>query len=96
MKLRMLTASALTLATLISTAPAHAQGATQIRVDDFIKMADKNNDGMVTRQEFVNAMGQMYDKSMTKMANDTKMVKDHMMTKDGVRALLSDLYIGGN
>ena len=96
MKLRILAASAITLATLISTAPAYAQGATEIRVDDLIKMADKNNDGMVTRQEFVNAMGRMYDKSMAKMASDTKMVKNHMMTKDGVRALLSDLYIGGN
>ncbi|MGE5339731.1 MAG: EF-hand domain-containing protein [Gemmatimonadota bacterium] len=96
MKLRMLAASAITLATLISTAPAYAQGAMQIRVDDFIKMADQNHDGMVTRQEFVNAMGQMYDKSMAKMANDSMMVKNHMMTKGGVRALLSNLYIGGN
>lgn len=94
MKLRLLAASALTLATLMSAAPAHAQGPMEFKWDEFMKMADMNKDGMVTKKEFLDAMGKAWDKGMDKMKADAKMVKGHMMTMDGVKALLSDLYKG--
>jgi len=94
MNLRMLAASALTLATLMSTAPAYAQGPMEFKWDQFLTMADKNKDHMVTKKEFLDAMGQMYDKSMTKMKSDPKMVKGDMMTMDGVKALLAEIYKG--
>lgn len=94
MKLRLLAASAVTLATLMSAAPAYAQGPMEFRWDDFMKMADVNKDSMVTKKEFLDAMGKVWDKGMTKMKGDAKMVKGDMMTMDGVKALLSDLYKG--
>jgi Ca2+-binding EF-hand superfamily protein len=96
MKLRMLAASAVTLAALMSAAPsiAYAQSEAGFRFEELLKMADKNKDGMVTKQEFLDAMGKMYDKGMAKMKNDAKMVKGGMMTMDGVRALLADIYKG--
>jgi len=94
MNLRMLAASAVTLATLMSTAPAYAQGPMEFKWDQFLTMADKNKDHMVTKKEFLDAMGQMYDKSMTKMKSDPKMVKGDMMTMDGVKALLAEIYKG--
>jgi hypothetical protein len=94
MKLRLLAASAVTLATLMSTAPAYAQGPMEFKWDAFLTMADKNKDNMVTKKEFLDAMGQMYDKAMTKMKNDPKMVKGDMMTMDGVKALLAEIYKG--
>jgi hypothetical protein len=94
MKLRMLAASAVTLAALTSAAPAYAQGPMEFKWDTFLTMADKNKDGMVTKKEFLDAMGQMYDKGMTKMKADPKMVKGNMMTMDGVKALLAEIYKG--
>ncbi len=94
MNLRMLAASAVTLATLMSTAPAYAQGPMEFKWDQFLTMADKNKDHMVTKKEFLDAMGQMYDKAMTKMKSDPKMVKGDMMTMDGVKALLAEIYKG--
>lgn len=94
MKLRMLAASAVTLATLMSTAPAYAQGPMEFKWDQFLTMADANKDSMVTKKEFLDAMGQMYDKAMTKMKSDPKMVKGDKMTMDGVKALLADIYKG--
>ncbi len=93
MKLRLLAASALTLATLMSTSPARAEEDDRW-LERIVHMADKNKDSMVTRKEFVDAMGQLYDQAMTKMKNDSKMVKGDMMTTDGIKALLKDLYRG--
>lgn len=94
MKLRLLAASALTLATMLSTAPAYAQGEGGFRYEEFFKMADANKDSMVSKKEFLDAMAKMYDKGMTKMKSDPKMVKGDLMTMDGVRALLLDIYKG--
>jgi hypothetical protein len=94
MKLRLLAASAATLATLMSAAPAYAQGPMEFKVDNFFKMADANRDSMVTKKEFLDAMGKMWDKGMAKMKSDAKMVKGEMMTMDGVKALLADIYHG--
>jgi hypothetical protein len=94
MKLRLLAASALTLATLMSTAPAYAQGPMEFKFDQFLTMADKDKDSMVGKKEFLDAMGQMYDKGMAKMKGDAKMVKGDKMTMDGVRALLAEIYKG--
>lgn len=95
MNLRMLAASALTLGALMSTAPAYAQaGDKSFPFNEFFKMVDVNKDSMVSRQEFLEAMGKMYDKGMAKMKADPKMVKGDLMTMDGVRALLQDIYKG--
>ena len=36
------------------------------KFEDFFKMADTNKDGMMTRQEFMNAAGMRYDTMMAK------------------------------
>jgi Ca2+-binding EF-hand superfamily protein len=59
-----------------------------------MKQVDQNKDGVVTRQEFLDAMGKAYDRSMAKMKNDAAMVKGNAMTMDGVTALLKEIYKG--
>lgn len=60
------------------------------------KLADKNKDSMVTKAEFLEAMGKAYDMKMAKMktAKDDKMMKGDAMTRDGVKALVADIYRG--
>jgi hypothetical protein len=60
-------------------------------------MADKNKDSMITKQEFLDAMGKAYDMKMAKMkaANDAdKMMKGSAMTMDGFKSLINDLHSG--
>lgn len=95
MNTKFLTASALALglSTSLAVLPSQAR-AEQLTFPVIFKMADKNNDGMVTRQEFLDAMGQAYDKKMAAMKNDAKMVKGAAMTRDGLKSLLNDVYHG--
>jgi hypothetical protein len=66
----------------------------------FAAMADSNKDGMVSRQEFLNAMGKMYDERMAKMkampaADRATMIKQNQMTSEAYRMFLHDI-LGGN
>lgn len=60
-------------------------------------MADMNKDGMVTKQEFLDAMGKQYDMKMAKMKagkDADKMVKGTAMTMEGMRSLINDIHSG--
>ena len=61
-------------------------------------MVDASNDGMVTREEFLKAMGKMYDDKMAafkKMGKEgAGMMKGDDMTRGGFKALYMDLYSG--
>lgn len=95
MKRTFLSASALALALSTATIsmPAFAR-ADDLSFPIIFKMADKNNDGTVTREEFVEAMGKAYDMRMSAMKGDAKMVKGNAMTRVGVRDLLNSVYHG--
>jgi hypothetical protein len=61
------------------------------------EMADKDKNSMVTKQEFLDAMGKAYDMKMAKMkaAKDAdKMMKGDAMTKDGFKSLINDIHSG--
>lgn len=96
---RTLTAGAVLLA-LGAGLPASAQqgqGDVVVSYHAIMKMADKNNDGMVTRQEFMEAMGMMYDMHMKKMKsgkNAGEMVKGEMLSAAAIRKLFQELYPG--
>lgn len=75
----------------LSSAPASADPGA---FEWLMKQADLDRDGLVTKQEFLDAMGRAYDKSMAKMKGDSKMAKGGMMTTDGIKALLDDIYRG--
>lgn len=92
MKLRY-TAAALAAALSLGVAlPAHAED--PYTFDKVFRMADKNKDGMVTKEEFLAAMGEVYDAKMKAMKNDPKMVKGTAMTRDGLKDLIADVYKG--
>jgi hypothetical protein len=60
-------------------------------------MADKNKDSMITKQEFLDAMGKAYDMKMAKMKagkDADKMVKGTAMTMEGMRSLINDIHSG--
>jgi hypothetical protein len=83
-------AMALGLATATTTASA------KDRYPQLAAAADMNKDGMVSKEEFLQAMGKMYDDKMAKMkamptAAQAKMMKDDQMTIEGYRSLLVDL-----
>lgn len=80
--------------------PAFAQDKTS-NFEDFYKTADTNNDGMVSRAEFLNAAGKSYDAMMGKMAkmpaDESKMLmKGDLMTKRGFKTFIDtwDIYKG--
>ena len=66
--------------------------------EKMFKMVDASNDGMVTREEFLAAMGKMYDDKMEafkKMGKEgASMMKGKDMTRGGFKALYMDLYSG--
>jgi len=67
------------------------------RVDDFFRVADKDKSGMVSKKEFMNAMGDRYDRMMAKMKSmpdGAKMTKGDAMTRDGIKMLVDDIYKG--
>jgi EF hand len=98
MKKPFLAASALTLGMLAAAAslPARAdQG--DVDFNKIFAMADKNKDSMITKQEFLDAMGKAYDMKMEKMkaAKDSAMMmKGDAMTKDGFKSLINDIHHG--
>jgi len=52
---------------------------------------------MITKQEFLDAMGKAYDMKMAKMkaAKDAdKMMKGNAMTMDGFKSLINDVHSG--
>jgi hypothetical protein len=60
-------------------------------------MADKNKDTMVTKQEFLDAMGKAYDMKMAKMKagkDADKMMKGNAMSMEGLKSLLNDIHSG--
>jgi hypothetical protein len=67
-----------------------------ITFNTIFAMADKNKDSMVTKQEFLDAMGKAYDMKMSKMksSKDSTMMKGDAMTKDGVKSLINDIHSG--
>ena len=58
------------------------------------EMADKNKDGMVSKQEFMNAMSAMFDMQMKKMKGDAMMVKGDKLSADAIRKMFRELYPG--
>ena len=78
-----------------SSLPARAQE-DPLSFDVVFKMADKNKDGMVSKPEFMEAMGKAYDMKMSKMKSmkDDKMMKGDAMTRDGYKSLIADIYKG--
>jgi hypothetical protein len=94
---RALTATAVLLA-LGATQPASAQPRSQgdvvVSYHQMWEMADKNKDGMLSKQEFMDAMSAMYDMQMKKMKGDAMMVKGEMLSADAIRKLFKELYPG--
>jgi hypothetical protein len=71
------------------------------RYPAWVETADLNKDGMVSKDEFMQAMGKMYDDKMAKMkkmsaADQAKMMKDDFMTIEGFRILYREMSGGGN
>jgi Ca2+-binding EF-hand superfamily protein len=97
MKKHALAVSMLTLGLMAATAsvPARADMG-DITFNAIFAMADKNKDGMVTKQEFMDAMSKAYDMKMEKMkaSKDTKMMKGDAMTMEGFKSLINDLHSG--
>ena len=65
------------------------------KFEDFFKMADTNKDGMMTKQEFMNAAGVRYDAMMAKMKKmpadkSNMLMKGDMMTREGVKTFLDE------
>jgi hypothetical protein len=76
--------------------PAYAAGDGSMSFDEIFRMADKNNNQMVTKQEFLDAMGRAYDMKMAKMKDkkDATMMKGNAMTRAGLRSLIQDIHHG--
>lgn len=95
MKKSFVAASAIALALGAATiaTPAFARN-DDLTFPIIFQMADKNADGMVTKEEFLAAMARAYDMKMDAMKGDTRMVKGNAMTRDGLRDLLNSVYSG--
>jgi len=94
---RTLTAAAVILAlgAAFPAAAERSQGDAVVSYHALMKMADRNNDGMVTKQEFMNAMAEIFDKQMTTMkASKPAMVKGEMLDAAAIRELFMQLYPG--
>jgi hypothetical protein len=98
MKNSLLAATAISLGLLAATASLPARADTgDITFNAIFTMADKNKDSMITREEFLDAMGKAYDMKMAKMkaAKDAdKMLKGNAMTMEGLKSLINDLHHG--
>ena len=87
--------AALALGSITVTTVASAKD----RYPPWVETADLNRDGMVSKDEFLQAMAKMYDEKMVKMkamapAAQAKMMKGDLMTYDGYRALLREISGG--
>ena len=86
-------AAALTAAlTAGASLPAYAED--PYNFDKVFRMADKNKDSMVTREEFLGAMSEVYDMHMKAKKGDPKMVKGNAMTRDAMKDLIAEIYKG--
>jgi len=64
-----------------------------------VEFVDTNKDGMVSKEEFLMAMGKTYDAKMDAMkkmsaADQAKMIKADQMTRDGYLAMVRQLQGG--
>lgn len=87
-------AAALMLALGAGTAMPVYADAGDMTFEKIFQMADRNSDKMVSRQEFLEAMGLAYDSKMKSMKGNAGMVKGDLMTRDGLKALIADIYRG--
>ena len=97
MKKSILSAAALAMIIGVTALPLTASA--KDRYPEIMKMADVNNDGMISRQEYLDAVAKMYDEKMAKMktmapAQMAKMMKGDLLTYEGFRAMLRDLQGG--
>ena len=97
MKKSILSAAALALIVGVTALPLSASA--KDRYPEIMKMADVNNDGMISRQEYLDAVAKMYDEKMAKMktmapAQMAKLMKGDLLTIEGFRAMLRDLQGG--
>jgi hypothetical protein len=88
--------STATIVMALGLATATTSASAKDRYPAMMAAADMNKDGMVSKDEFLQSMGKMYDEKMSKMkamptATQAKMMKDDQMTMAGYRAMLSDL-----
>jgi hypothetical protein len=89
-----LSAACVAMAFGLATAATTASAAAGDRNAETMS-ADANKDGMVSKDEFLAAMGKMYDAKMAAMkkmsaADQAKMIKGDQMTMDGYRALVRE------
>jgi hypothetical protein len=64
---------------------------TEAGLPQFMAMADKNKDKMLSKEEFMGAMGQMYDAAVKKAKDSGKGMKGELMLPETVRQMLEDL-----
>jgi hypothetical protein len=89
--------AALALGLVTATTTASAKD----RYPAWVEAADLNKDGMVSKEEFMEVMGKMYDEKMAKMktmsaADQAKMIKNDFMTREAFRIMYRDLSGGGS
>jgi hypothetical protein len=98
MKALKIALAGLAVAGALSAVPALAQEATPWP-ELWMKMMDKNKDGMVTKQEFLDAMSKMWDEKHAKMMKSDKDMKAGMMPRASFMRFAKDLtdpgQIGG-
>ena len=83
------------MAMCMAFAPVASAQEEIFRFDDFFKMADTNKDGMMSKQEFMNAAGMRYDAMMAKMKKmpadkQGVMMKGDLMTQEGARMFIDE------
>lgn len=80
--------SAAAVAMTLGLATAAPSASARDRYPELMTTADTSKDGMVSKEEFVAAMGKMYDDKMAKM------MKNDQMSFDGYRALWREISGG--
>jgi hypothetical protein len=91
--------SVATIAMALGLATATTSASAKDRYPVLMAAADTNKDGMVSKEEFLQAMATMYDEKMTKMktmapAAQSKMMKDDQMTLAAYRAFWREIQGG--
>jgi predicted GNAT family acetyltransferase len=98
--MKRLTLGAAAIALSLGLATAATTASAKDRYSQMAAAADMNKDGMVSKDEFLQAMGKMYDEKMAKMktmpaAEQAKMIKEYNMTIEAYRRMLVELGGGG-